>query len=187
MLELLYLAMFVGIQAPIYLPPTSTATPLNGHTSPGIGQHHHHPHHHQRGVTSPPVTSLGVPAAYPVPPTSSFLTTTSHALPHHQRALGGYPFPPHPLIYWPYPSPPISPNAFYNYPGLVPLGPPPPLPHNGAISPSLGTPSLGTPSLATPNGSVASMASSPVPSVPTIVRKIIYIFKTLDINTYFYS
>ncbi|XP_017077895.1 RNA-binding protein fusilli isoform X4 [Drosophila eugracilis] len=87
-----------------------------------------------------PFPAYGAAPPPPPPHTPLLATPRSHHHPHHHPASAFYPPP---LVYWPYPSPPVSPTTYYSQPGahspsqpLYPLDffPPSPLsPPNVAI------------------------------------------------------
>ncbi|XP_016996608.2 RNA-binding protein fusilli isoform X4 [Drosophila takahashii] len=88
-----------------------------------------------------PFPAYGAAPPPPPPHTPLLATPRSHHHPHHHPASAFYPPP---LVYWPYPSPPVSPTTYYSQPGahspsqpLYPLDffPPSPLsPPSVAIS-----------------------------------------------------
>ncbi|XP_039484477.1 RNA-binding protein fusilli isoform X4 [Drosophila santomea] len=88
-----------------------------------------------------PFPAYGAAPPPPPPHTPLLATPRSHHHPHHHPASAFYPPP---LVYWPYPSPPVSPTTYYSQPGahspsqpLYPLDffPPSPLsPPNVSIS-----------------------------------------------------
>ncbi len=111
---------------------------------------HHAPfHHHQFSPVLPPH----------LPPSSR---------PHHH--LSPHPFP-H-MVYWPYPSPPISPNAYH-----FPLAPPPPSHHHHH---PMAPPLLGS-------GGHSTAASSPVLSSPggAAQQDLVAVHNTTLVNTAF--
>ncbi|XP_023033724.1 RNA-binding protein fusilli isoform X3 [Drosophila willistoni] len=135
---------------------------LNGGLASPVGapQPTHLGHaHKQPSLLSPGTTVLGAHFGNPfAPPTphSPLLATPRPPPPHHHNGHHGHhahahhhhphqqAFYPPPLVYWPYPSPPVSPTTYYSQPGahspsqpLYPLDffPPSPLspPSNGLI------------------------------------------------------
>ncbi|KAG8226931.1 hypothetical protein J437_LFUL004649 [Ladona fulva] len=77
------------------------------------------------GTTGPggPLTPRG---AGPPPPSPGAAAATAAALAAAAAAAGQYGYPP--IIYWPYPSPPVSPTSYY----AGPTGLPPHPAHGGA-------------------------------------------------------
>ncbi|XP_037954877.1 RNA-binding protein fusilli isoform X2 [Teleopsis dalmanni] len=87
----------------------------------------HHPHHPPTGkqpsllspgasvIGSPfgPFTHFGPPAPIITSPHRAHHPHAPH--PHHPAA-----FYPHPLVYWPYPSPPVSPTTYFSQPAHSP-------------------------------------------------------------------
>ncbi|XP_041563317.1 classical arabinogalactan protein 9-like [Drosophila elegans] len=95
--------------------------------------------------------------AAPPPHTPLLATPRSHHHPHHHPASAFYPPP---LVYWPYPSPPVSPTTYYSQPGahspsqpLYPLDffPPSPL-----SPPSVAIPHTSTGLILTPTKAAVS-------------------------------
>ncbi|KQS62533.1 RNA-binding protein fusilli isoform X4 [Drosophila erecta] len=61
-----------------------------------------------------PFPAYGAAPPPPPPHTPLLATPRSHHHPHHHPASAFYPPP---LVYWPYPSPPVSPTTYYSQPG----------------------------------------------------------------------
>nr|ACS54296.1 RE48185p [Drosophila melanogaster] len=61
-----------------------------------------------------PFPAYGAAPPPPPPHTPLLATPRSHHHPHHHPASAFYPAP---LVYWPYPSPPVSPTTYYSQPG----------------------------------------------------------------------
>ncbi|XP_034653252.1 RNA-binding protein fusilli isoform X3 [Drosophila subobscura] len=99
---------------------------LNGGLASPVAQapaHHGHAHK-QPSLLSTGATVLGAHfgtpfqayGAAPPPPHTPLLATprSHHGHHHHHHASAFYPPP---LVYWPYPSPPVSPTTYYSQPG----------------------------------------------------------------------
>ncbi|XP_017040588.1 RNA-binding protein fusilli isoform X4 [Drosophila ficusphila] len=104
-----------------------------------------------------PFPAYGAAPPPPPPHTPLLATPRSHHHPHHHPASAFYPPP---LVYWPYPSPPVSPTTYYSQPGahspsqpLYPLDffPPSPL-----SPPSVAIPHTSTGLILTPTKAAVS-------------------------------
>ncbi|XP_059089267.1 epithelial splicing regulatory protein 1-like isoform X2 [Tigriopus californicus] len=123
-----------------HLPGVSVGVSMPHSVSPGSTYHFNGGMVALNPMNPSPLTSHPPP---PPPPSSH------HA---HHRA-NPYAYPPQ-FIYWPYPSPPISPASYYN--GIP-----------NAMLPN-GIPNVSHPP-STPNGSISSMSSPPIPGTPTLL------------------
>ncbi|XP_016985349.1 RNA-binding protein fusilli isoform X4 [Drosophila rhopaloa] len=146
---------------------------LNGGLASPVAQaaqpHHGHAHKQQSllaattGATvlgahfGGPFPAYGAAPPPPPPHTPLLATPRSHHHPHHHPASAFYPPP---LVYWPYPSPPVSPTTYYSQPGahspsqpLYPLDffPPSPL-----SPPSVAIPHTSTGLILTPTKAAVS-------------------------------
>ncbi|XP_052843010.1 RNA-binding protein fusilli isoform X4 [Drosophila gunungcola] len=146
---------------------------LNGGLASPVAQapppHHGHAHKQQpllaatTGATvlgahfGGPFPAYGAAPPPPPPHTPLLATPRSHHHPHHHPASAFYPPP---LVYWPYPSPPVSPTTYYSQPGahspsqpLYPLDffPPSPL-----SPPSVAIPHTSTGLILTPTKAAVS-------------------------------
>eukprot|EP00095_Tigriopus_kingsejongensis_P008653 maker-scaffold537_size144400-snap-gene-0.21 protein:Tk08653 transcript:maker-scaffold537_size144400-snap-gene-0.21-mRNA-1 annotation:"rna-binding protein fusilli isoform x2" len=147
-------SVLLGSLPPMFS-PTHAPPLLNGPPSPNTnGTSTNHSPVVSLGMSLPPsVSSLG--SNYPfngnMMAFSQNHLVTSHPPPHHHHHAhrpNPYAFQPQ-FIYWPYPSPPISPTSYYN---SMPNG----IMHNGSLP-------------GTPNGSIASLTSPPMPGTPTLL------------------
>ncbi|XP_015051398.2 RNA-binding protein fusilli isoform X4 [Drosophila yakuba] len=136
-----------------------------------------------------PFPAYGAAPPPPPPHTPLLATPRSHHHPHHHPASAFYPPP---LVYWPYPSPPVSPTTYYSQPGahspsqpLYPLDffPPSPLSPPNVSIPNTSTGLILTPTKAavsfvppkqfsptttgsgSPNSSCVKLAGQAVPTI----------------------
>ncbi|KRK00290.1 uncharacterized protein Dyak_GE14142, isoform F [Drosophila yakuba] len=136
-----------------------------------------------------PFPAYGAAPPPPPPHTPLLATPRSHHHPHHHPASAFYPPP---LVYWTYPSPPVSPTTYYSQPGahspsqpLYPLDffPPSPLSPPNVSIPNTSTGLILTPTKAavsfvppkqfsptttgsgSPNSSCVKLAGQAVPTI----------------------
>ncbi|EDV37294.1 uncharacterized protein Dana_GF13378, isoform A [Drosophila ananassae] len=150
-----------GLASPVAQPPP----PHHGHA-------HSHPHKQPSllaaatsGATllgahfGAPYAAFGGAPPPPPPHTPLLATPRSHHLQHHPHHPASAFYPP-PLVYWPYPSPPVSPTTYYSQPGAhspsQPLYPVDFFPPSPLSPPSVAIPHTSTGLILTPTKAAVS-------------------------------
>ncbi|XP_070135336.1 RNA-binding protein fusilli isoform X2 [Drosophila bipectinata] len=144
-----------GLTSPVAQPPP----PHHGHA---------HSHAHKQPSLLAAATSgaalLGAHFGAPYPAFGGAPPPPrSHHLPHHPHHPASAFYPP-PLVYWPYPSPPVSPTTYYTQPGAhspsQPLYPVDFFPPSPLSPPSVAIPHTSTGLILTPTKAAVSFVPS---------------------------